>query len=325
MKNLFIAFLLLINSFSFGQILSEQSTLMGGNFQGLNAEEESYACNTLMKCKYIRDQITISTFNGSNDGIDIKHEAGLKILVNLNWEGGGSTNDHRLFAGNETAYKNGLREVLDVYADMIEVAVIENEPTNGRYFNFIGEGTPDDPNQPPYTTIADYLDMLEWAVDVCHEYNVKVSDGATHLEYYEEIMDPPINNSAAQRAADIIFGIRDRGINVDFVNFHFKTPSTYLENGSVMEPGRIKVIVDFMQETSGADVITNEWHLEPGTPNEESLITSIVTEMRKAHVRYNLVFGGHGESDALVLVEPNGPVVLTSLGAAYRDAINSFD
>jgi len=148
------------------QAMSQDNATAGGPAWGIwphdNTTNECMNEANAVGVKYLRTTIHVKRFNGKESKLDQYISKGYKVLVNLNWDGGGDVP----FPKDMNAYKNALSNVLDKYASKIEVAVIENEPTTDKFYN---------------GPIEDYITELKNAVDVCKQHGVKVADGGIHV------------------------------------------------------------------------------------------------------------------------------------------------
>lgn len=222
--------------------------------------------------------------------------AGLLNVVNLNWINSPGQGDPDPFCQDTVAYEIKLRLFLNNYANVIYVAVIENEPTNGTYY--VG-------------SMLDYVKILKVAVRVCHEYNVTVADGSTNIALIDQVRRGSLGQSNARRT-DTLLGAYVT-IPLDFINFHT------VGDGNTYPFNQIPVNVSYAVARCGHPGITNEWHTENGTVN---LITSMVQQWQQSGVSINMGFDGSGlgtsgNGDPWT----NGSGVLTTLGIAFRDAI----
>lgn len=132
---------------------------------------------------------------------------------------------------------------------MIEVAIIENEPTNEAYYS---------------GPMSDYLNQLKISVDSCHKYNVKVADGCTHVEYINAIVDniPKAGeNKNIPDVKELIAGYKN--IPLDYVNIHTSS------NNNRWDEGKIKKAADYLTVQTGKKVICNEWSTVDCSPRND--------------------------------------------------------
>lgn len=304
--------------------LHDQECHFGANLQGLNYTNETAAGKNLLKVKYLRDNVILTGSGGYTNGtvekgIQYKSNAGIRNIVNINWSGGGSSGGLKNHPKDMVAYRAKLVNFMQNNAKYIYVAVIENEPYNGHYFNYQGsQGA-----TIPYTVVADYVEELRVATQVCHQFGVMVSDGASHVAYYGDIMNGFPMDDAAARANEAFDGYAT--IPLDFVNYHFNVPFGTLSNQSLLSPSDVlRSKLDYLRlRTKCPHVITNEWHQEEdGTTltQQKALCKDIVRGIRESHTLIGILFSGDGHSGALTFVDATTNQ-LTELGIAFRDAI----
>lgn len=292
-------------------------TQFGGNWQGLNSVDESFACTDLIGCTWVRDAITLSVYDGVSvdSGLQTKRDAGLKIALNINWEGGSGLKN---FCTDLITYSTQLSLFLINNKQNFDIAIIENEPDNRRYWNYLSASGA----IAPYTTVADYLALLDVAINECHAQGVLVADGCVHLKGLLNNKQGPPLSIPAQITSDLLDGYAD--LDLDYVNFHFQVPDSGISNSnSTLVPHIIKDLVEYYTLRTGHPVITNEWHQETGGTYAEiqQMCFNIVQQIAQANIPVAVTFGGDGSSGAIVMVNPS--LTLTYLGEAYRDAIHS--
>lgn len=281
--------------------------------------------STKMGVGYVRDAVMLDTYNGKAPLIDDYMSNGFKVLMNLNY----TSKKPASYPTDMVKYKSLLQKVLADYKP--EVAVIENEPINDSYYK---------------GNIQDYINEVKTAVDVCHSYGVKVSDGGLHTGMVCILVYQDYVSRGMQKQADD-FGKRaltsqylktaqGKGTNtdiatkldktkqqitafktmaLDYVNFHWYQPTSLSPNENTASQGVVKEIADYLRRATGKQVLCNEF----GQYNQSSaLITSMVNEIKLAGLNYGIVFSGASNSGAQPL---NNGSKLLSNGIAFRDAI----
>lgn len=286
----------------------------GANLQDLSAADEIRMVRDSLGFDYIRDAVTLSSYTtGIDNGLQERYNGKMHIIHNINWGAGSQPRDFPTGATLAT-YASKLTTYLTYNAQFLVdgVIVIENEPYNGHFYNY------DD--HAPFMQVSDYINELAVAIPIIHSFNLKVVDGCTHLNYYSDMITPPITSDAARRADTAMTYYST--MNLDWVNYHFNVPASTLSTDSEMTPDIIKTLTDYGTGRTGRNYVSNEWHQEIGgtTQDENDLAASIVNRTRQAHISFAIVFGGSGVSDALPLVD-NTTLTLTPLGRAYRDAV----
>lgn len=317
MKNIFYILLLLsCNIFSQPKFFVRQNdhTIhFGANLQGLTAADEIRMIRDSLGWDYIRDAVTLSAYTtGIDNGLQQRYDAGMHVIYNINWGAGTQPRDFPTGAAL-TTYANRLTTFLTFNWQFLVDGwvVIENEPYNGVFYNYT--------DHQPVMKVTDYINLLNVAIPIVHSFNLKVSDGATHLNYYDDIINPPVTGAAAKRGDSALTYYAT--MNLDLINYHFDSPSN-MGTDAEMTPDIIKDYTAYGTGRTGINYLTNEWHQEPeGTSADwDSFAASVVNRTRQAHIPIAIVFGADGLGNGLPLVD-NATLKLTSLGRAYRDAV----
>ncbi|HEY2726436.1 MAG TPA: hypothetical protein VGI61_04645, partial [Parafilimonas sp.] len=128
---------------------------------------------------FVRQSTLLSTWNGISDGgIDYWCSRKKKIILNINND---STPSY--FPTNLSAYKNKLQSFLNVYADSIKLAVIENEELNNDTLLSLSH----------FGSVQSYINELSVAVYLCKQKKIPVTNGgiasqiAASLKHYYDI------------------------------------------------------------------------------------------------------------------------------------------
>lgn len=346
MKKILVFIAAIISIASFGQARFVQqidhTTHFGCNLQISPASAECDGVDSLHQ-KYIRHTLNMSNYvAGSQDaGLETRYSRGFRILLNVEWGSSGAGGRTFPTGADLTTFRNKLGAYLRTasgsgyfYFQAIDVVVVENEPFNQNYYDY------------SKTSVKAYLSEVEAAIDSCHRYGVKVSDGASHLAYYPSISNGNEGAGTPQRYADSAFRKYPNSYNaiqLDYVNWHTNVPFSPLSsNDSTMNPGYLAKWVDSLRSWTGhSNIINNEFHQEPeecgncspSTNRQQDLLcASLVTELRKCRLVITLNFGGDQDgatgctneiqNRAIQLVNntPNN-LQLCHLGTAYRDAV----
>ena len=300
-----------------------ESTKFGSLVNGVDGDIR-IAVSQKMGVGYVRDGIVLDSYNGKAPLIDDYVSNGFKVLLNLTYTG----KKPATYPTDMVKYKSLLQKVLNDYKP--EVAVIENEPINESYY---------------MGPITDYINEVKTAVDVCHSYGVKVSDGGLHtgmvcILVYKDYVNRGLQSKAndfANRALTSQYlkaaqgkGTSDinvkldktkqqidafKNIALDYVNFHWYQPTSLSPNDNTASQGVVKEIADYLRRATGKQVLCNEF----GQYNQSSaLITSMVDQLKLAGLTYGVVFSGNAGNGAKPL---NNGKQLLSNGIAFRDAV----
>lgn len=263
----------------------------GAKIAGLSADDKI----TVMKnlgLTYMRLQQAITTFNGAIPMLDKMYAAGIKVILNIDYEDQPSGNTALTFVTDLNLYKAGLIRILDKYADKIEVAVCENEPTTEVFYS---------------GPMTDYTAMLKVFAEVCKSYGVKCTDGGTHPENILQIMSNVSNPSKNVEDVRTILNAIKTIPELTYVNMHAQG------QGSSYPAGQIKKVGDWLTAYTGKPVMSNEWHVEGATA---SLIKDMVQQFKDGRFFYSCIWGTSKAGDTI-----NNGTALTDLGTAFAAAI----
>lgn len=267
--------------------------------------DEQVAALKSMGAAWVRTGLIISAFNGADKSLETYLDNGFKVALNLTY----NATKPAPFYKDLVNYEKKLREIFTKYGARLaasgSILLCENEPSNDGYY-----GT---------APIADYLKLLEVLTRVAHEYNIKVADGCTFIEYLYLITQgsyPDRYEANVQQQKEIIAGLRT--IPVDYVNVHLAV------HDDTITPGMIKAACDYLWANTGKPVITNEYHYENCTAGS-GIVEQTINEWIKAGVQVCIVWsgdgagsGGNSPADALSIGS-----TLTKLGEDQRDAIKN--
>jgi hypothetical protein len=240
-----------------------------------------------LEAPYLRTSESIKNYNGETiSWIEKGYSDGIKIMLNINWEDAGSV---RQFPRDLTLYEIQLRKLLTKYADKIEVAVCENEPTTDKFWG-------DD-------SMTHYMAELQVFAKVCNEFGVKCADGGIHVDNVSLVMNGGKQNKNSPQVKELLDAYKI--IPLTYVNFHFKvTASGY-------PAGKLKTVADWVRNYTGHDVMSNEWHTPAGNLN---VLDNMVSQIKEAEYAYAVKWSG-GDYDSPLNQGSN----LTTYGIDYRD------
>jgi hypothetical protein len=240
-----------------------------------------------LSAPYIRTSETLKNYKGGTiHWIEKGYSAGVKTILNVNWETPGSV---RKFPRDLVLYETQLRKLLTKYANKIEVAVCENEPTTDKYWG-------DEP-------MEYYIAELKVFAKVCSEFGVKCADGAIHVDNIALVMKGGKGNKNSPQVKELLDAYR--AIPLTYVNLHFKV----FNNG--YPAGKLKAVADWTRSYTGHPVMSNEWHTPSGDPD---ILNDIINQIKDAQYAYALKWSG-GDYDSPLSQGSN----LTSYGIDYRD------
>ncbi len=238
----------------------------------------------------LRTSQNLDQFKGHNSTVDKYKSAGYKVLLNLNVSS--STSGANAFMKDMVKYRKLIEAVVTKYRDL-ELMVIENESTTDKFHT---------------GPIEDYIALLKVAVDVCHQYGIKVADSGMALSYVQSVMSGRAGNTNEKETAKMIEAFKT--IDLDYVNIH-----SPFSGNSYPADGLIKV-ANWLRSETGKEVMSNEWHVETASI---SLMKDVVAAWKNAGFAYSIIYSGSSASNR------NSPVAikttLTDIGKAYRDSI----
>ena len=244
--------------------------------------------------------IGVKTYNGElNNVVDWK-QAGLKTVININWIEDNTQKPFDFVHGADTAlYKINFERICKDIVPYADVLIIENEPTNGDYYNW---------------NLDYYAWELRTAIAIAHKYGLKVADGCTHIELIElvrtnqEYLNP--NAPEVHQLLDLY-----KTLDLDFIDLHTSYNKDSRFNNGYPVPD-MKVTVDWARNYTGHQAIVNEWVIKGGTADVER---KMVSDFRSCNMPFVVGWsgdGGENSGDAY-----NIGLILTAIGIAYRDVI----
>ena len=265
----------------------------GAWISGHTIHKQMEGCNKL-KVKYVRDGITLKSFNGKSSSMDNYLKNGYKILLNISYQ---SFSDKAVpFPTNMKEYKKLLNKVFDKYKP--EIAIIENEPTTDKFHK---------------GPIEDYITELKAAVAVCKDRGVKVADGSLNLQLVQQVMNG-YNNKTANYIETKKLIEAYKTIDLDYVNIHTHAPFTSHDNPDVFPDGVLKNVANYIRKETGKQVICNEYNQRN---NSTALMRSAVNAFENAGFKYFVAHSNDDDGKAKALYTG---IKLTRIGEAYRDA-----
>lgn len=108
---------------------------------------------------FVRENIILNQFNGTEKSFDIYETYGFKFLCNLNWMAGVNT------FPNIAAYTAALEDVANSKYGNCPVYILQNEELNPSFNKF---------------TAAQYVQMLQAAAGVMHPHGLKIANGGIY-------------------------------------------------------------------------------------------------------------------------------------------------
>ncbi len=267
--------------------------------------------------EYVRDNITLSAWNGvKNSDIDYWIDHGKKVILNINNDFTPSP-----FPTNLVEYESKLRSVLNVYAGLVELVVIENEELQqyelGTTSTLYHTGS-----------LMDYINEISVASSVCTEFGVPVTNGGLTSAVVSSLRNYYDENGKADSALWLTQALN--GVDMDpnrilradslleaystlplsYVNLHWYEP----QSGDTATVNIIKAVCDYISQQTGKKVISNE----TGTKTtDSSIITSMMRQWDSVGVDYCIFWDGVGSEGALPLTTQTG--ILLDNGIAFRD------
>ena len=287
--------------------------------------------------KYIRGRIDIQGWGGSNAAYDTYTDAGLKVLLNINYGiPRGATGDFAPvpFPTDMDAYSKSLHSILNKYKP--EVVVIENEEDNPNYH----AGSADD-----------YINELKTAIEVVHSKALKITNGGiTVREVCLIIYDDYVQRGQKDKAMDFAkrvfppmllqrlnnldnpmvarqlgFGRKIiaayKTLDLDYINFHWYEPvrarGQAAEANSTFDPQAFAFVADYLKTTTGKPVLTNEFGVFNTSPELTKNLLQAVKDGGLSYAIFYSADGGTGK--AVALQNANGD--LRENGIAFRDFV----
>ena len=186
-----------ISTLSSANLVTDTAIKFGANINETLVNDNMTVFN-LLGVKYIRYQIILKEFKGTDSRYQTYIDNGYKIILNINY--GNPQRGAVPFPTDMVAYKSLLESVLNVYKP--EIAVIENEPTTAQFHS---------------GPIENYITELKTAVSVCNAKGVKVADGAMGVQLVQMAMNGQGFDKVAQ-TKKLIEAYKT--ISLDYVNIH---------------------------------------------------------------------------------------------------------
>lgn len=244
--------------------------------------------------------IGVKNYNGQlNNVVDWK-QAGLKTVININWIEDNTQKPFDFVHGSDTTlYKINFERICQDIIPYADVLVIENEPTNGGYYNW---------------NFAWYEWELRTAITIAHKYGLKVADGCTHIELIELVR---IGEEYRNENAPEVHQLLDlyKTLNLDYINLHTSYNKDSKFNNGYPVPD-MKLTVDWARNYTGHQSIVNEWVVIGATDEVER---KMVNDFRSCNMPYVVGWSGSGEANSGDRY--NIGVVLTNIGTTFMDEI----
>lgn len=280
-----------------------------------NADTRLLTMNNLC-VNYIREVQFLSEWNGTkNFNIDYFCSHNKTVILNIN-----NAHTPSYFPADLTTYQSKLQSFLNVYADSIELAVIENEEMNTvEKSGDLGH----------YGSMQDYINELTAAVNVCKQKNVPVTNGGLtqpiviSLNHYYEANNKKDSADWLQKqmggiSKDPLLYLRTdsllnafKTLDLAYVNLHWYEP----QNNMTRATGVLEVVCNYITQQTGKKVISNE----TGIKGDSSYVTLLMQTWDKIQPKYCIFFDGSGTFGAQPLTTASGS--LLPAGVALRNHI----
>lgn len=279
------------------------ATAFGAKIQEGNSEQQIEVLK-MLGVKIARPtSIALSTYAGKAGRLTDFKDSAIFNIVNVNWQNSTTTIP---FCTDLVKYRSYFAKFLNDFGYACGIIVIENEPTNQRYYS---------------GTMQQNLALLRIAVEEVRKYNattgsnIKITDGCVHVETVLPLVKPTAGRipKGTPLADELLRAYRT--IDLDFVNIHHRV----IENTIV--PGNIKLVADYIRSQTGHPIMSNEWHTEGCNG---ATVAHLVEEWKLADAVYSVIWGGgdQSEADAINAIDSKTSLMgLTSIGEDYRDAI----
>jgi hypothetical protein len=249
--------------------------------------------------------------------LNLVPELNSKYKVLLNFCSSGSSDGSLLpFVTDLVQYKIDLRNILNTFTVMPEVAVIENEESNRYYYS---------------GTASEYIDQLNAAISVMHANGIKVANGGLTgggLEFlvYQDLIDQGKEDSAEEfRKITHITpnnpDTQEKGIftdsllqafnqtDVDYINFHWKCSSPD-------ETEALEDVINYLKKRCNKPIISNELGQLDTDPNTLLSMMQLCTDEHLPYILWYSPDEHAGKRDAPL---QHSNAKLTSSGVAYQD------
>lgn len=248
-----------------------------------------------------RTEVTLFDFNGTADNIQQYHDAGAKIILNVNWENN-NPSKARKFISDTGLLAQKLDAVFEKYGSMILIAVVENEILTQNYFS-------DD--------MQNYITELRVAIREGEKYGIIVTNSGDHLEYINAILSGSKTMTIpTQNCKYLMEHYKDMGLTV--INTH----TGKLFSDVTTTETQMKAIANYIRTTTGVnDLISNETVMQQTT---STYVNNVIHLYNIASFSKVIIFDGEGSGDlGAQSLHVNGKVQLAPLGQTFISSVNT--
>lgn len=249
-----------------------------------------------------RTEVTLFDFNGTADNIQQYHDAGAKIILNVNWENN-NPSKARKFISDTVLLAQKLDAVFEKYGSMILMAVVENEILTQKYFS---------------DSMKNYITELRVAIREGKKYGVNVTNSGDHLEFIPYIFDG--QKTTTDRVTNCKYLMEHyKGMGMSVINTH----SGELFADVSTNDAKMKKISDYIRTTTGVnDLISNETVMQQTT---STYVNNVIRLYNIASFSKVIIFDGEGSGDlGAQSLHVNGKVQLAPLGQTFISSINNI-
>lgn len=250
----------------------------------------------LLGIKCARTNVTLIDWKGKDSTVDSYYEAGYEVVPVISWSPSSDGADP--YYTNLTNYRTVFEKVMAVYKNVFKTIVIENEATTDKFHS---------------GPIENYIALLKIGVEIGHKYGIKVTDSGMALSYVSSVMSGHSGTGNINDTSKIIDAIKSTG--ADYANVHNAF------SGNTYPKETLKKIGDWLLQTTGKPMMSNEWHLD-GANFTTNLMTDVIAAWKYSGVPISIIYSGDGTSGTS---SRNAPLItngkLTPIGVAYRDGI----
>ena len=284
--------------------------MLGGGF----TNDKNLSMTGSLNVGYVRFAIIMSEWKGKSLPYESYTANGVKVLLNVNnssYAGGA------YFPKDLTTYRQKLTEITNTYQP--EIIAVENEEINDNYHR---------------GSMADYINMLKVALEVCHAKNIKVTNGGIYgtglevltyrylqtkgqsradsfanncMELYQiKAAQTPGKNATLEAEVRRIDTLLNFYGNLDYVNLHLYEPfapaiykdATKAAKVTTSTPVVIADLQEYIIARTGKQTMTNEIGQRNNTSPD--LVNSVQTELDRLKFPYAIWF----TSDGIGYAEP---------------------
>jgi hypothetical protein len=307
--------------------------MLGGGF----TNEKNLSMTKSLNVGYVRFAIIMSEWKGKSLPYESYTANGVKVLLNVNnssYAGGA------YFPKDLTTYRQKLTEITNTYQP--EIIAVENEEINDNYHR---------------GSMADYINMLKVALEVCHAKNIKVTNGGIYgtglevltyrylqtkgqsradsfanncMELYQiKAAQTPGKNATLEAEVRRVDSLLNFYGNLDYVNLHLYepfAPAIYKDSSKAAQvktatPVVIADLQEYVIARTGKPAMTNE--IGQRSNSSPELVNAVQTELDRLKFPYAIWF----TSDGIGYAEPLYDLKTGTLypnGAAFSNFLETY-